>query len=281
LVEGREERTATDALGWDELVAQKRKLSNDLKGITDRLIDIDKNQLHALTAEIREQRSTLDSLNERLRQIRNDVEKNNAKLLEVSEKISQSKNFLSIMEARLPSESEESLQKLVQDSQALLNENKYRNDRAKNEIMSRSMEASMKLEAIKATKTIKEQFSQLHQESTKIGANILHLDSERDSIRSKLEEVNSTLDKLYESKRKLSAEREFSLAEYDRIVHEFDLINGRLDTMAEMRRKQREEYGHGLPNDALFKVKETARKKLESGGKLSFDELKLLYGEQE
>ena len=37
---------------------------------------------------------------------------------------------------------------------------------------------------------------------------------------------------------------------------------------------------HG-PSDALFKVKETARKKLESGSKLSFDELKLLYSEKD
>lgn len=281
LVDSREERGDTNTLGWDDLVAHKRKLSSDLKAITERLIDIDKNQLHGLAAGIREQRTAMDALNERLRQIRNDVEKNNSDLLLVSDKISQSKNFLSVMEARLPSEDEELLQKLVQDSQTQLNENRYRNEREKNEIKSRSMEASMKLEAIKATRTIKDQLSQLNLDSFRIGAVVQKLDSERDSIRSKLEEVNSALDSMYASKRRLSAERESGLAEYDRIAHEFELINARLDSMAEMRRKQREEYGHGLPSDALFKVKETARKKLESGGKLSFDELKLLYGEKE
>jgi uncharacterized coiled-coil DUF342 family protein len=92
---------------------------------------------------------------------------------------------------------------------------------------------------------------------------------------------NSTLDRLYDKKRKLGADRESALAEYDKIAREFDQINMRLDSMSEMRRKQRDEYGHGLPSDALFKVKETARKKLESGGKLSFEELKLLYGEKD
>jgi uncharacterized coiled-coil DUF342 family protein len=281
LADGSEVQSDKNALGWDDLVAQKRKLSNELKAITEALIDIDKNQLHRLAAEIREKRTALDAFNERLRQIRNDVEKNNSDLLLVSEKISQSKNFLSIMEARLPSEDEESLQKLVQDTQIQLSEKKYGSERQKNEIKSRSMEASMKLEAVKATRTIRDQLSQLNQESSKIGAVVLQLDSERDSIRSKLEEVDSVLDKLYASKRRLSAERESALAEYDRIAHEFDLINARLDSMAEMRRKQRQEYGHGLPSDALFRVKETARKKLESGGKLSLDELKLLYGESE
>ena len=77
LVDSRQERGETDTLGWDDLVAQKRRLSNELKGITDRLIDLDKNQLHRIAGEIREQRSTLDSFNERLRQIRADVEKHN------------------------------------------------------------------------------------------------------------------------------------------------------------------------------------------------------------
>lgn len=281
MADGSEVQSDKNAPGWDDLVAQKRKLSNELKAITETLVDIDKNQLHGLAGEIREKRTALDAHNERLRQIRNDVEKNNSDLLLVSEKISQSKNFLSIMEARLPSEDQESLQKLVQDIQVQLDEKAYRNEREKNEIKSRSMEASMKLEAIKATRTIRDQLSQLNQESSKISTVVLQLDSERDSIRSKLDELGSVLDKLYATKRRLFAERESSLAEYDRIAREFDLINGRLDSMAEMRRKQRQEYGHGLPSDALFRVKETARKKLESGGKLSFDELKLLYGESE
>jgi uncharacterized coiled-coil DUF342 family protein len=50
--------------------------------------------------------------------------------------------------------------------------------------------------------------------------------------------------------------------------------------MSEMRQRQRQEYGYGLPDDALFRVKETAKKKLQSGSKLTFEELKLLYSEK-
>jgi chromosome segregation ATPase len=281
LTAGQEERRDTGSLGWDDLVAQKRKLSSDLKSVTEMLIDIDKNQFPAVMMEIREARASLDSLKERLRQIGNDVEKNNSNLLSVSEKISQSKNFLSIMELRLPTETEEQLQKLVQDHQSALTDNNYRNEREKNEIMSRSKEASMKLEAIKAIRTIKDQFALLAQESAKISSLIQQLDQERELISSRMEESNLAIDRLYDRKRKLSSDRELGLADYDRIAREFDLINARLDSMSEMRRRQREEYGHGLPSDALFKVKETARKKLESGGKLSFEELKLLYGEKD
>jgi uncharacterized coiled-coil DUF342 family protein len=270
-----------ESLRWDDLVALKRKLAAELKELTDKIVEIDRNQFRAITDSIRVQRSALDIYTERLKQIRSEVEKHNAELLLVSDKISQSKNFLSMMEARLPSEKEDELQATVQKNQALLDAKDYRSEREKNEILSRIKEASMKMEAIKATRTIKELFSQLTQESVRIGGTIRQLDEERDSLRQKLSEVNGELDRLYDAKRKLAPERETQLGKYDEIAKQFDVINARLDAMSKMRKKQREEYGYGLPSDALFKVKEEARKKLESGSKLSFEELKLLYGEKD
>lgn len=270
-----------DSLGWEGLVSLKRKLSGELKEITDRIIDIDRNQFHKISGIIRERRTILDSDNEKVKKIRAEVEKCNTDLLAISEKISQSKNFLSIMEARLPTEKEEDLHAIVQDNQALINIKKYKSEREKNEILSRVKDASMKLEAIKAVHTIKEQLAELSQESATINSSIKQLNDERNSIRSKISQINGDLDKLYDSKRKLSSDRETLLAKYDAIAKQFDTINARLDAMAEMRRKQRQEYGYNLPNDALFKVKQEARKKLESGSKMSFDELKLLYGEKD
>jgi uncharacterized coiled-coil DUF342 family protein len=269
------------SLGWDELVALKRKLAVELKGLTDKIVEIDRNQLRTITDSIREQRRALDAGTERIRLIRSEVEKHNVELLAVSEKISQSKNFLSMMEARLPSEKENELQATVNSNQALLDAKDYKSEREKNEILSRLKEASMKIEAIKAARTIRDQLSQLTPESASISSAIRQLDKERDSLRTKISEINSALDKLYDAKRKLAPEREQHLGKYDEIVKKFDAINARLDAMSEMRQKQREEYGYGLPSDALFKVKEEARKKLEAGSKLSFEELKLLYGEKD
>jgi uncharacterized coiled-coil DUF342 family protein len=270
-----------ESLRWDDLVALKRKLAVELKDLTDKIVGIDRNQFRAITDSIRAQRGALDIHTERLKQIRIEVEKRNAELLTVSDKISQSKNFLSMMEARLPSEKEEDLQAMVEKNQAILDAKDYRSEREKNEILSRVKEATMKMEAIKATRTIKEQFMQLNQESANISNAIRQLGEERDSLRAKISEINSKLDKLYDAKRKLAPERELYLGKYDEIAKQFDAINARLDAMSEMRKKQREEYGYGLPSDALFKVKEEARKKLESGSKLSFEELKLLYGEKD
>jgi uncharacterized coiled-coil DUF342 family protein len=273
--------TDLNSLGWEELIALKRKLSGELKELTDRIVDIDRNQFHSVTGSIKEQRGALDSHTERLKQMRAEVENHNVKLLAISEKISQSKNFLSLIEARLPCEKEGDLHAIVQTNQALIDSKDSKSDREKNELMSRLKEASMKLEAIKATRTIREQFAQLSHESASISRRIKQLDDERDSLRAMIGDMNRMLDVLYDSKRKLEAERITHQTRYDYIAKQFDSINARLDSMAEMRRKQREEYGYNLPSDALFKVKEEARKKLESGSKLSFEELKLLYGEKD
>lgn len=273
------DNTDLKSLGWDELVALKRRFAGELKDLTDKIVEIDRNQLRSLTDSIREKRGTLDAHTERLKQIRPEVERRNAELLAVSEKISQSKNFLSLMEARLPSEKEEELQATAQKNRTLVDAKDYKSEREKNEILSRVKEASMKIEAIKAVRTIRDQMSQLTLESAGISSDIRQLDDERDLLRAKLSEINGELDKLYDAKRKLAPERDLHLGKYDEIAKQFDAINARLDAMSEMRKRQREEYGYGLPSDALFKVKEEARKKLEAGSKLSFEELKLLYGE--
>jgi uncharacterized coiled-coil DUF342 family protein len=269
-----------ESLGWNDLVAQKRQLTSELKELSDKIIDIDRNQLRLIGNSIKEQRGLIDAHAERLKQIRFEVDSQNSELLSVSEKLSQSRNFLSMMEARLPSEKGEELQAIVQKNQDIIDAKDYKSEREKNEILSRIKDATMKLEAIKATRIIREQFSQLTQESANLNNTIKQLNDERNSLRSKISKINAVLDNLYDSKRKLTSEHQSYLTRYDSIAKQFDAINARLDSMSEMRRKQRKEYGYVEQSDALFKVKEEAKKKLQAGLKLSFEELKLLYGDK-
>ncbi|MDQ3873661.1 MAG: hypothetical protein M3258_08650 [Thermoproteota archaeon] len=270
-----------ESLGWNELVAHKRKLAGELKEITDKIIDIDRNQFRSINDNIKEQRSFLEAHTERIKQLRSQVDKHNTDLLSVSEKLSQSKNFLSMMEARIPTDKEEYLQSVVQKNQTLLDSKAYGSEQERGQILSQIKDATMKLEAIKATRTIRDQFSQLSTESANINNAIKQLNEERNSLRSEITRINSILDNLYDSKRKLASDHQSYLAQYNLITKQFDAINARLDTMSQMRRKQRKEYGYIPQNDALFKVKQEAEKKLRSGSKLSFDELKLLYGEKD
>jgi uncharacterized coiled-coil DUF342 family protein len=270
-----------ESLGWNDLVAHKRKLATELKEITDKIIDIDRNQFRLVNEAIKEQRRFLEAHTERIKQIRSQVDRHNTDLLSVSEKLSQSKNFLSMMEARIPMDKQEDLETLMQKSHERLDSKEYKSEQERGQILSLIRDTTMKLEAIKATRTIRDQFSQLAKESANINNAIKGLNEERNLLRAEVTKVNSTLDHLYDSKRKLASDHQSYLTQYDLIAKQFDAVNARLDIMSQMRRKQRKEYGYIAQNDALFKVKEEAEKKLRAGSKLSFDELRLLYGEKD
>jgi uncharacterized coiled-coil DUF342 family protein len=269
-----------ESLGWDELVSLKRKLYSHIKELTNNIIDIERNQLRFVNENIHKERNVLNNLIQRSRQIRTEIQTNNSQLFSLSEKISQSKNFLGMMEYRIPSEKEEELIQILQFNQKLLDDKEYKNERQRNDTLTLVKDASMKIEAIKAVKTIKDQLARFRTESDNISKSLRILDEDQISLQTTIAESNNNLDRFFDSKRHLSSDHEKYLNEYNETIIQLDRINARLNVMAEMRQKQRQEYGHGLPDDALFKVKETAKKKLESGSKLTFEELKLLYSEK-
>ena len=266
-------------LGWDDLVALKRQLSGRIKELSDKIIDIERNKIWSINNTIHLNKNNLNTLLQRTKQIRSEVQSNNSQLFSVSEKISQSKNFLSMMESRRPAEGEEQLFHSLDTLQKTLNEKQYKSSREKNDILSLVKEASMKIEALKAIRTIKDQMGQLDRESEKISISLRLLDEEQRILQYKIAEIKNTMDRLFDLKRQLPAEREIYLKEYNEDLLKLEKINGRLDYMANMRKRQREEYGNLLPKDTLFKLKEEAKKKLEAGSKLSLEELKLLFGD--
>jgi uncharacterized coiled-coil DUF342 family protein len=269
-----------ESLGWDELVSIKRRLSGNIKELTNNLIDVERDQFRSVNDSIHKEKNMLNGLLQRSKQIRTEIQNNNSQLFSVSEKVSQSKNFLGTMEYRLPAEKEDRLLQILQSNQELLDLRRYRNEREKNEILTLVKDASMKLEAIKAIRIIRDQLSGLGSESETISKSLKLLEEELQTVQMKIAESNNSINRLFDSKRRLSADREKYLNRYNETAAGLEKINARLNLMSEMRERQRQEYGHGLPSDALFKVKETAKKKLESGSKLSFDELKLLYSEK-
>lgn len=269
-----------ESLGWDDLVSMKRRLSAYIKELTNNIVDVERNLFRSINESIHNEKNVLNGLIQRSKQIRTEIQNNNSRLFSVSEKISQSKNFLSMMEYRLPLEKEDQLLQILQSNQKLLDLKHYKNEREKNEILTLVKDASMKLEAIKVTRVIRDQLSSFGSESENINKSLKLLEEEQQTIQMKIAESNNTINRLFDSKRNLSADHERYLNKYDETATILDKINARLNLMSEMRQRQRQEYGHGLPNDALFRVKETAKKKLESGSKLSFEELRLLYSEK-
>ena len=266
-------------LGWDDLVTLKRRLSGRLKELSEKVIDIERNRFRSVNNSIHVEKNNLNNFLERTKQIRSEVQSKNSQLLSISEKISQSKDFLSMMESRVSSDVEGHLFQSLSMLQKTLDEKRYKSPREKNEILSSIKETSMKIEALKAIRIIKDQMREFDKESENLRNSLNLLDEEHRSLQRKISEINNIIDELFDLKRQLPAEREIYLKEYNEDLLQLEKINGRLDYMASMRRRQREEYGEALPKDTLFKLKEEAKKKMDSGSKLSLEELKLLFGD--
>jgi uncharacterized coiled-coil DUF342 family protein len=266
-------------LGWDDLVTLKRRLSGRVKELSEKIIDIERNRFRSINNNIHVEKNNLNNFLERTKQIRSQVQSKNSQLLSISEKISQSKDFLSMMESRISSDAEGHLFQSLNMLQKALDEKQYKSPREKNEILSSIKETSMKIEALKAIRIIKDQMREFDKESENLRNSLNLLDEEYRSLQRKISEINKIIDELFDLKRQLPAEREIYLKEYNEDLLQLEKINGRLDYMANMRKRQREEYGNALPKDTLFKLKEEAKKKMDSGSKLSLEELKLLFGD--
>ena len=266
-------------LGWDDLVNLKRLLSGRVKELSEKIIDIERNRFRSINNNIHVEKNNLNNLLERTKQIRYEVQSKNSQLLSISEKISQSKDFLSMMESRVSPDMEGNLIQSLDMLQKALDEKRYKSLREKNEILSSIKETQMKIEALKAVRVIKDQMRGFDKESENLRNSLKLLDEEHRLLQQKISEVNNIIGHLFDLKRQLPAEREIYLKEYNEDLLQLEKINGRLDYMASMRKRQREEYGNALPKDTLFKLKEEAKKKMDSGSKLSLEELKLLFGD--
>lgn len=267
-----------DTLGWDQLVSLRRTIFSHLKELTDKIINI-KNRLHELNESIRSKKEALELVVTRSRDIRGLVRAKNSEFLRISQKISQSKDFLKLVDSRIAAESEETLVLTVNTRQKTLAEKKYKNEREKIQLHSEIKDALMKLEAIKATRAIKDQLVQLNSESERFKEDLNSLNYELSSLANNALFNKNTINTLFQSKRQLVAGRDRYMAKYDEALRHIDSINSRLDIMSETRKKQRGVYGSRLADETLLKVREQAERKLKSGSKLTLEELKLLYNE--
>ncbi|MDQ3869565.1 MAG: hypothetical protein M3250_08410, partial [Thermoproteota archaeon] len=219
-------------LGWDDLVALKRQLSGRIKELSDKIIDIERNKIPSVNNTIHVNKNDLNMLLQRIREIRSEIQSNNSQLFSVSEKISQSKNFLSMMESRTPVEGETHLFDSLNMLQKILNEKQFKSAREKNDVLSLVKETSMKIEALKAIRTITDQMKQFDKESQKITASLGVLDEEQRALQRKIPEVKNIIEGHFNLKSQLAATREDYLKEYNEDLLKLEKINGRLDYMA-------------------------------------------------
>ena len=269
------------SLNWNDLVLMKRNLSLSIREVTQRTIEIDANTLPRLNQEIQKTKKELGEFIVKSNQYRMSMQSANSDLLDLSEKIRQSKNFLSMMQNRLPGETEEALLHVSKFNQSLIDGGNYGSTREKDQILSIIRDASMKVDAIRAFRAIKEQLQHLEGQCQVVKTSIRTLDDESRELQRAISNCKEKIQNLFNAKHKAIEEREDCLSQYNQISMQLEKVNTQLDLLAEARRRQRQDHPRPVYTASISKAKEFAKKKLQSGAKLSLEELRLLYNENE
>jgi uncharacterized coiled-coil DUF342 family protein len=271
--------TNIESLGWNDLVILKRKYSASIREVTQEIIDIDNNKLPRVNQEIHEQKIGLNGSVVESRQNRLGIQAANSELLALSEKIHQSKNFLGMMQGRLPQEKEEALMHIAKFNESLIHGEKYSSSREKDQILSLVKDATMKIDALKAFRTIKEQLQPLECQCEVTKKSIRTLDDKYYTLQREISRSKNKIKNLFDSKHEIIAERADLLLKYNGISIQLDKINAQLDIIAGERRRQKQGNFRAVYNVNISEAKDSAKKKLQSGSKLSLEELRLLYDE--
>ena len=268
-----------ESLDWRELLNLKRSLSSYLKELTNKLIEIDRSKMQSLNYNIQSKIDNHKLLLRRSKEVRNLMRSKNSEFLSISQKISQSKDFLSTMESRLTVKSEEALLDSIKALTKHLEDKQYGTEVERDSIIHDIKDISMKLEAIKAVKTIRQTLAELNQQADTFKDNIRVMNSEIAKLNEEINISRFALDELFKERHTLVDERKYLLNSYNTALERFEIVNSKMDKISQLRKQRVQEHGQYVDDSFILKLKDEAKRKLESGSKLTFEELKLLYND--
>lgn len=273
-------KSPTDRSEWTELVSSKRQYSQELRDLSEKIIEVD-NTSRDLSKDIRTERT---NLKERIRKINLSKEKIsvlNSELSKMSENLSKSKSFLTIMESRLPKEDEQTLMAKLLELRTEIDKNPTESQFIKNEMLERYKMISMSLEALKAVIMVKDQVLRLKLDSKNLIDTIVRTEQEVSNQQSMINEQIISVDKMVASKALLHEKRQFIMSQYNQSVDLLEKVNTRLDALAS-ERKAFTEYRSSQSSTNKYKnllrdFREKAQEKFKAGEKLTLDELRMAF----
>ena len=267
---------------WTEIVSSKRQYSKELRDFSEKIIEVDSTS-RDLGKDIRTERTKLKESVYKLNFIKEKISVLNSELSKISENLSKSKGFLTLMESRLPKEDEQTLLAELLESKAKIDNNPTQSQFRKNETLEHYKMISMSLEAIKAVKMVKEQVSKLRSDSKDLNDKIIKADQDVSNLQSEMYKQNNTIDNLVSSKTLLQEKRQSIMNQYNQTINLLEKVNARLDTLA-TERKTLSGSRHSQSTSNKYKIlmqdfREKAQEKIKAGEKLTLDELRVALEE--
>ena len=266
---------------WANLVANKRQFAKELREITDKIVEAD-NTISDYEQNIKTKKNETKDCLHKIILFKEDLRNFNSELLAVSDKISQSKGFLSVVEKRLPKGDEA---ELIENMSKLKEKIDSPEFQSKNDMLEQYRKASMNLEAVKAVRTVREQITKLGDDSKNLSNKIMKIEAEMISLEARISQNQVAIEKIFSSKNSIQEKREALMAEYNNVLSSLDGVNKKLDLLATDRKKfsaakqggyysSRDEY-----ESSMIEFKQSAERKMKAGEKLTLDELRIIFQE--
>ena len=273
-------KSPTDRSEWTELVSSKRQYSQELRDLSEKIIEVD-NTSRDLSNDIRTERTNLKEIVRKINLSKEKISVLNSELSKVSEDLSKSKSFLTIMESRLPKEDEQTLMAKLLELRSKIDKNPTESQYIKNEMLERYKMISMSLEALKAVKMVKDQVLRLKLDSKNLNDRIVRAEQEVSNLQSMINEQIISVDKMVASKALLHEKRQFIMSQYNQSVDLLEKVNTRLDSLASERKAFSESRSNQSSSNKyknlLRDFREKAQEKFKAGEKLTLDELRMAF----
>lgn len=273
-------KSPTDRSEWTELVSSKRQYSQELRDLSEKIIEVD-NTSRDLSNDIRTERTNLKESVRKINLSKEKISVLNSELSKVSEDLSKSKSFLTIMESRLPKEDEQTLMAKLLELRSKIDKNPTESQYIKNEMLERYKMISMSLEALKAVKMVKDQVLRLKLDSKNLNDRIVRAEQEVSNLQSMINEQIISVDKMVASKALLHEKRQFIMSQYNQSVELLEKVNTRLDSLASERKAFSESRSNQSSSNKyknlLRDFREKAQEKFKAGEKLTLDELRMAF----
>lgn len=269
---------------WADLVANKRQFAKELREITDKIVEVD-NTIFDQEQNIKIKKNETKDCLHKIILFKEDVRNFNSELLAISDKISQAKGFLSVVEKRLPKEDEAGLVGNMGKLKEKIDSKDFQFEYTKNDMLEQYRKASMNLEAIKAVRTVREQIVNLVDESKNLSNKIMKIEAEMITLEARTSQNQVAIERISSSKTSIQEKRESLMAEFNNVLGSLDSVNKKLDSLATDRKKfsatRQSGYYSSRYEDksSMIEFKQRAEQKMKAGEKLTLDELRIIFQE--
>ncbi|MGD1838716.1 MAG: coiled-coil protein [Nitrososphaeraceae archaeon] len=291
-------------LNLKNLVEFKESLVNNQKNLDEQIQNTNE-KIEKTKKEIDGERKKLEDLRVRLKEVNDVKEEEFPKFMELKNTITKARNQMKLMDEKAGNRSFKERSNIKQLSRTLEQlekdiQTKKLSKEEERRLVSRAKEIATKLHALKIIHKKEDQYRNISSEYNILKSKINELFDKRSEFGNKIGDIKKSLDKLLNSREDLYEERRKTIREVREINSKLEMVNTQISAI-EFKRSRisspnkrfkdrfnrtygpnsvKERSKRNKENQEMWNsLKEQALKKMSSGEKLTFDEMKLIYSD--